>query len=106
MSQDPETVLQDVRRAVMEGEFGLLASLLPALRETEEALRGADLRTLRTLQAEAERTESCLMSALAGVRAARRRVAEVSEAAKGLTTYDRGGLKATVPAALPASKRV
>ena len=106
MSQSPESILQNVRRAVMEGGYAQLAALLPALRETEEALQSADLRTLQALQAEAERTESCLVSALAGVRAARRRVAEVSEAARGLTTYDRGGLRATVPAALPASKRV
>ncbi|TGD41939.1 hypothetical protein EEB11_16445 [Pseudotabrizicola sediminis] len=106
MSQSPEAILQNVRRAVMEGEYAQLEILLPALRDTEAAMVNGDLRTLQTLQAEAERTESCLISALAGVRAARRRVAEVSEAAKGLTTYDRGGHKATVPAVLPASRRV
>lgn len=106
MSQSPDVILRTVRLAVMEGEYALLASLLPALEEAEAVMAGADLPRLQTLQAEAERTESCLVSALAGVRAARRRVAEVTDAAKGLTTYDRGGVKATVPAALPASRRV
>ncbi|MDO8882212.1 MAG: hypothetical protein U0934_02515 [Pseudotabrizicola sp.] len=106
MPGSAETVLQDLRKAVMDGQYAQLAVLMPALQDVEADFRSGDLVTLRSLQAEAERTEACLQSALSGVRAARRRVVEVAEAAKGLTTYDRVGHKATVPTVTPTSRRV
>jgi hypothetical protein len=106
MTGSAETILQDLRKALMEGQYAQLSVLIPALEDAEADLRSRDLSTLRTLQAEAARTEACLQSALSGVRAARRRVVEVAEAAKGLTTYDRVGHKATVPAVAPTSRRV
>lgn len=106
MTIEAEVTLKAVRRAVIEGDYGQLALLLPELTNGETGLPPGDLTSLHRLKAEAERTATCLHSALAGVRAARRRAAEIMEATKGLTTYDRDGSKATVSASAPASRRV
>ncbi|RGP35801.1 hypothetical protein [Pseudotabrizicola alkalilacus] len=106
MTKKIDTILADVRNSLMAGNYGQLATLIPALETAEAQVPSNDLARLKALKAEAERTAHCLQAALSGVRAARRRVAEISEAAKGLTTYDREGHKATVPNGAPASRRV
>lgn len=106
MSKHTETLIQNVRKAVVEGDYAQLANLLPILQISEAEPFIGDLAELRRLKAEAERTEACLFSALQGIRAARRRVDDVVEASRGLTTYDRGGHKATVRATVPMTRRV
>lgn len=106
MSNEPATLLDSVRVALCDGNYQRLADLVPYLAQAEAAIGMLDLPDLRALRAEAERTETCLTAALSGIRAARRRVADISEAARGLTTYDRDGLKATLSTALPESRRV
>lgn len=106
MTANAETILKTVRNAVVEGGYDQLETLLAALQTAEADIPLRNLEDLRTLKAEAERTEACLLSALNGVRAARRRVTEVTEATRGLTTYDRDGSRATVLAALPTTRRV
>lgn len=106
MTSNILTLVQNVRNAVLEGDFALLSTLLPALQESEAKLEKSDLVALGALRIEAVRTENCLLSALSGVRAARRRVADVAQAANGLTTYDRGGVKATLPSVIPDARRV
>ncbi|MFN3723147.1 MAG: hypothetical protein ACK4VZ_08895 [Paracoccaceae bacterium] len=106
MTDSCQAVLKDVRTAILDGDYTQLIALLPALRQIEAELQAGDLATLRALQIEAARTEACLGSALSGVRSARRRIAEVAQAAKGLTTYDRGGFKATLPSVTSTPRRV
>lgn len=106
MTDRIDTILADVRSALMAGDYGQLALLIPALETAEGQMPANDLTVLKTVKAEAERTADCLHAALSGVRAVRRRVAEISEAAKGLTTYDREGHKATVPSGTSTSRRV
>ena len=106
MAETLEHILAEVRVAVVEGDYARLATILPALELAENALQTSDPLDIRTLKANAMRTAGCLQAALSGVRAARRRVLEIDEAARGLTTYDRGGVKATVPIHAPTSRRV
>ena len=106
MDVNAEDTLKAVRSAVVAGDYARLATLLPVLESGEAGLGHSDLTRLHRLKAEAERTASCLHAALSGVRAARRRAAEIIEATKGLTTYDREGVKATVSAHAPTSRRV
>lgn len=106
MTANAEAILKTVRTAVIEGQYDQLEALLSALQSAEAEIPVANIADLRVLKAEAERTEACLTSALNGVRAARRRVTEVTEATRGLTTYDRDGSRATVLAAIPTTRRV
>ncbi|MFN3847526.1 MAG: hypothetical protein ACK4RZ_17155 [Paracoccaceae bacterium] len=106
MPNDPAALLESVRAALCEGNYQRLSDLAPVLAQVEAEVGMYSLPDLRALRAEAERTEACLQSALSGVRGARRRVAEITDAARGLTTYDRDGLRATFSNTLPESRRV
>ncbi|MFN4154144.1 MAG: hypothetical protein ACK4HF_05780 [Paracoccaceae bacterium] len=106
MADSIEVILVDVRKAVLDGDYEQLAMLMRALEHAEAEVDTRDLVLLSAMKAEAERTAICLQAALSGVRTARRRVSEIAEAARGLTTYDREGTRATVPVALPTSRRV
>ena len=106
MSNNIAAVLADVRKAVIAGDYAQLVSLLPVLGQYESDVEAYDVTALRALREEAARAATCLESALSGVRAARRRIAEIAHADQGLTTYDRDGLKATVPIVVPVSRRV
>ncbi|GEM_PF-5665140 len=106
MTHEITTLLQDLRRAVLTGDYGQLADLVPALAQAESQLDRCDLQQATALQAQADRTASCLQGAMSGLKSARRRVVEIDEAARGLTTYDRNGAKATLPCAPPTSRRM
>lgn len=106
MISDLETILSKIRKAIIDGEYESLANLITDLEHAEAEIIGSDLDLLRAVKVEADRTGTCLRSALSGVRAARRRVADVAEAARGLTTYGPCGVKATVLASPPKSRRV
>ena len=51
---------------------------------------------LATIHHKAERNGACLIAAQRGVKAARRRLAEIRSTASGLVTYDRKGRRAEV----------
>lgn len=95
-----EALLDAMRGAILAGN---LAALGPLGERAEQALTAppvlaeADARRLRE---KAQRNMVCLEAAARGVRAARRRLAEVEAAASGgLGTYDAHGQRAQ--AALP-----
>ncbi|MCU0899973.1 MAG: hypothetical protein MUC82_05690 [Cypionkella sp.] len=98
--------ITDLRHALTQGNYDRLPALIAALEQVEEQVESGSPDSITTLKAEALRTEACLLAALAGVKAARRRVAEIAQAARGLTVYDRDGSKATVSSSLPKSRRV
>lgn len=106
MAHDVALLLEDMRGAVLNGNFNRLKLLLPELEQAERQVANEDLADLQAVKAQAERTGACLQGALQGVKSARRRVSEIAEAAKGLTTYDRVGAKAMLPVAAPNSRRV
>ena len=94
---DPGAVLDAMHGAVRAGD---LAALAPLGDELEAALDGfpADPAALEGLRARAERNLACLEAAARGLRAARRRVEEVTAAARGLDTYDAGGRRQPIRA--------
>ncbi|MBN2629220.1 MAG: hypothetical protein JXR75_01620 [Rhodobacteraceae bacterium] len=106
MTNEIVTVLEDIRHVILSGDYGRLADLVPALEDAESQLGSCDLQQAMALKAQADRTASCLQGAMSGLKSARRRVAEIDDAARGLTTYDRNGAKATLPCAPLTSRRI
>lgn len=99
-------VLQDMRKAVTAGEYQLLADLVPALEAAEAEAMSNGVDDPASVRTQAEQTSACLQAAILGVKSARRRMADILQAEKGLTTYDRTGTKATMPIQPPVSRRV
>ncbi|MDZ4093358.1 MAG: hypothetical protein U1D35_00430 [Paracoccaceae bacterium] len=90
-----EQALDRVHRAALAGEldnFGKMAAEIEALLAQISGLD--DLALARRLHEKAERNAVCLQAASRGVRAARRRVAEIAAARTGLVTYDGKGRRA------------
>lgn len=87
-----EAVLQEVYLALRAGDLAGLAELCD---RTEAALAGlpglADARSAERLRELARRNAACLDAAARGIRAARRRVAEIRDAQTGTRTYDGKG---------------
>jgi hypothetical protein len=106
MQNDLEGLLKNLRTAIIEGNYAVLIDAATQIDEASTTLREPSLSSLQQIKAEALHTASCLESAISGIRSARRRMVEIDEAARGLTTYDRSGAKATVPATSRASRRV
>lgn len=106
MKTDVEETLRAVRSATIAGDYTQLSNLLHILEKNEAMLGAADLECLKRIKVEAGRTADCLDAAVSGVRAARRRMADILSAAQGLTTYDRIGGKATLPASPSPGRRV
>lgn len=106
MKPDLSTALTELRLAVMAGRYDRVAELVTILEEAEATAPVRNSAELQAIRTEADRTGACLQAALSGFRTARRRIAEIADAARGLTTYDRDGTKATLTAGLPDSRRV
>lgn len=89
-----EVVLKRINSAVTAGQLSALAGLV---RELETALpppgkaASGDLAFARRIKTLAERNAACLLAAQRGLRAARRRVGEITAAREGLMTYDGTG---------------
>jgi hypothetical protein len=84
-------VLDDVHAAIRRGDLSQLARLTARMEAAEDGLRHASPGELAQIRARAERNMRTLTAARRGLRAARRRIAEVLAAARGLVTYDRQG---------------
>ena len=83
--------MQDMDTALRQGDFARLADLTLQLQGASLDLRqlgGTDLQRLKRLAVQNERN---LSAAQRGLRAARRRLAEVMSVARGFATYDRQG---------------
>lgn len=106
MTAEMQTVLSDLRAGLLSGDYSVLPRLLPQLEAIEDRAASLSADDLHILRAEADRAQACLQAALSGVRAARRRMTDVADAARGLTTYGPDGVKATLPTALPGSRRI
>ena len=88
-------LLDQVYEALLQSDYAALpamtAQLEQELRHPSSTLTEAQLKVVRR---KAERNGACLMSARQGVKAARRRLAEIRSTAAGLVTYDRSGRRA------------
>ena len=90
-------LLDQVYEALLRSDFaalpGMTLLLEQELQSPSMTLTAAHLSTIRH---KAERNGTCLIAAQRGVKAARRRLAEIRSNAGGLVTYDRKGRRAEV----------
>lgn len=93
-------LLDAMHAALRRGDLAALAALTPAL-ETRLAADGVprDAVLLSALRRKLERNRACLEAAGRGLRAARRRLAEIAGAAGGLLTYGAQGQITRIAAA-------
>ena len=96
---DPRAVqlLDQVYEALLRSDYAALPGMTDLL---EQELLTPSLPwtagQLTTIHTKAERNGACLIAAQRGVKAARRRLAEIRSTASGLVTYDRKGRRAEV----------
>ena len=90
-------LLDQVYDALLRSDYaslqGMAAQLEQELRNPVAQMSEANLSIIRR---KAERNGACLLAAQRGVKAARRRLAEIRSTATGLVTYDRSGRRAEV----------
>ncbi len=106
MTHNLGMILDDMYAAILAGDFDQLSNLVPGLEDARELAERVGFPDPISIGKRAERNALCLQAAIYGVKSARRRVADIAEAARGLTTYDRVGGKATLSATPPKSRRV
>lgn len=111
MANDPRAalalgLLDQAYAALLKSDLtalpGLAAQLEQELQHGAQSYGEADLRAIRL---KADRNAVVLLAAQRGIRAARRRVAEIRAAASGLVTYDRSGKRAEVSESRALAKR-
>ncbi|MBC7736935.1 MAG: hypothetical protein H7245_06865 [Candidatus Saccharibacteria bacterium] len=90
-------LLDQVYEALLRSDYGGLPGMT-ALLEQELLSPSAPLTEgdLAIIHRKATRNGACLLAAQRGVKAARRRLAEIRSTANGLVTYDRKGRRAEV----------
>lgn len=98
MSDTLADVLTALRNAILAGDLRQLPDLverLSALQETPPPLSLAEAQAARTL---AEANATLIRASLSGLGAARRRLDQIRQACAGLSTYDHGGKRRSLPA--------
>ncbi|MGL4309456.1 MAG: hypothetical protein ACRCSU_03130 [Paracoccaceae bacterium] len=88
--------LDAVHAAILAGRIDDLGPLTETITETSANLTAATEPQIRLIQNLAARNAICLQSAMKGIRAAQRRVAELRAASTGHATYDRNGARASL----------
>lgn len=105
MTQTPDTLgdpralllLDQVYDALLRSDFTALPGMTEQLeREMQDPSQTWNAAHLKAIHRKAERNGACLMAAQRGIKAARRRLAEIRSTATGLVTYDRSGRRAEV----------
>jgi hypothetical protein len=92
-----EQVLDRVHEALLAGRVTELADHGAGIEALLPGITGLDdLLLAQRLQAKSARNEACLAASARGVRAARRRFAEIMTAQQGLSTYDGQGRRQDV----------
>lgn len=101
-----ESLLEDMHRAALSADFAALAALAPEVEAAASALDPQrDPAAVARIAALARRNANCLDAALRGLRAGRRRLAEMRGISQGLRTYDRYGQPADIVTASPPPRR-
>lgn len=94
-----DSILDDERRALLNGDLELISSLLKekeTLIETLNAQEETDRAELENLNDKVKRNQDLLNSALEGIRTVARRLATMRRIRGSLDTYDAQGRKKTV----------
>lgn len=84
-------ILDAVHGALRRGDYAALPELTLAMDDAAGGLEQMGPHEVRMLQAKLERNAACLMAAARGLRAAKRRLAEIAQARSGLSTYGATG---------------
>lgn len=90
MRHDLGGILGETRRALMAGDMAALADLTLRTEQALAVFRPQDAGTLGALRLQAEGNARCLGAALAGLRAARARLAEIARLNSTIGYDDRG----------------
>jgi hypothetical protein len=106
MARNLAAILDDMHAALLAGDFARLNALVPDLEDARAQVVAHGHPDPTALRDKARRNALCLQAAVYGVKSARRRIADIAEAARGLTTYDRVGSKATLNLTEPKPRRV
>lgn len=86
--------LQSLKDCLLAGEFEQISTISHVI---NAAVSAEDfLPSAQTVELSARNLE-LLRAALSGVKSARRRIAEIKETDRGLTTYDSKGARSSVP---------
>ena len=92
-----ERALDDVQECLQQGKLADLADPAEVIARLMPQMAGlSDLALAQRLRAKAVRNAACLAAATRGVRAARRRITDVTAAQNWLATYDVQGRRASV----------
>ncbi len=86
-----EGVLDQIHTAILAGDFSALGPMALALERGLTNLTATNPALLQRISRKSARNAACLKAAGDGVRAARRRLAELRQIAAGLVTYDGQG---------------
>ena len=88
-------LLDMVYEALLRSDYAALPGMTELLEhEVQNPSAPLTEAELKVIRRKAERNGACLLSAQRGVKAARRRLAEIRSTAGGLVTYDRSGRRA------------
>lgn len=90
MARRLDSLLDELREAVLTGDLLRLGPIETALRDCETNLV-AEPATLQALRDKAERNRTLLLAAGRGVRLAQRRLTEIAQTLSGLAFYDAQG---------------
>ncbi|WP_011909547.1 hypothetical protein ACN9JG_15070 [Cereibacter azotoformans] len=102
-----EHVLEDMRQKVIAGDLAGLADLESGLADAMERQPPATADQAQRVRALASRNLGCLEAASRGVRAARRRLTEIRQAASGVVVvYDDQGRRTERPPEPPPRQRL
>lgn len=91
MTEPVSETLDAIRNALRAGDYAALAELAARLDSAMDQVGGLTAAEAHDLRQRAAETATFLAAARNGVRAARRRVDEVSAGRAALSTYDRDG---------------
>ncbi len=90
-------VLDQVYAAMLRSDYGALAALTDELeRALQRQANPPSEAEAQTIRRKAERNAAVLLAAQRGIKAARRRLADVRASSASLVTYDRSGRRAEV----------
>jgi hypothetical protein len=96
MDNEVLAILDATHAALLTGDLDAIAPLALRLDDLVETLQACSTDTLALIRARALRNARTLQAAEQGVRAARRRLSELQEAASGHRTYGRDGHRAAM----------
>ena len=97
--------LDRVRDAVVAGDLGKLGPLTETIERLLQNVDGLTEADLALIRSKANRNSTTLGAAMQGVRAARRRLAELREASTGHRTYGPGGQRSSVATLSPTLRQ-